>query len=93
MAPAKYKVIFGPGTLEITTLANAGMVLAKRERAKPLAKALNSHGTPIEGKSVGSRVFISVITDFTPWLDARMACNRSIGSLMLLAKLILAIDT
>src|SRR5450631_4087166 len=39
--------------LEITTLAIGGMALAIPERPYSVARPFRSHGTPIDGKSVG----------------------------------------
>ena len=82
----------GPGTLEIATLVIGGMRLASLERPKSAAMPLISQGAPSDGKSVGITDFMLAIVAFAAALASRIACSRSSGSAMSLARLTRIID-
>src|SRR5262252_7795185 len=91
-APARYRGIGGPGTLEIATLATCGMRSATLALPYSAAAASISHGSPSDGKSVGRMLFTLPRVDFIAWLAARMCCSRFIGSARCVPRLIRLIE-
>ena len=87
-----YSATLGPGTLEMATLATGGILLASLERPNSEAIPLMSHGAPSDGKSVGSTDFMLAVVALAAALEARIAFSRSIGSSMVLARLIRIMD-
>ena len=76
-APAMYKGIGRPGTLEIATLAAAGILPARLERPKSVAMPDISHGAPVIGRSRPSTGFNSETTALAASDDAWIALKRS----------------
>ena len=87
-----YSATLGPGTLLMATLASGGMALASLLRPHRLARPPSNHGAPNDGKSVGRAVLTLLVTALADMLAALMACRRSSGSLMWLARLMRIMD-
>src|SRR5258706_8416393 len=87
-APAIYKVIGGPGTLEITTLATTGMRLLATALLYSGVIRLISQGMPSVGKSSVTVViapFMPPVSFLAALLASRIAAMRLAGSAMLVA--------
>ncbi|MNG19869.1 hypothetical protein D3C84_1040750 [compost metagenome] len=69
-APATYSGILGPGTFEMATLANAGAFSVRRVRVTKLTIIGNSHGKPIDGKSVRAKSLNTALSCLNAWEDS-----------------------
>ena len=91
-APARYSGTWGPGTLEITTLATWGKRSATRALPYSEVAASISQGMPMEGKSVGRMLFMRPMVVFIALLAVRMCARRLPGSARWVPRLIRLIE-
>ena len=91
-APAIYSRTGGPGTLEITRLANCGMRSATLALPYSAVAASINQGMPSEGKSVGRMLLTLPIVLFIAAVAALTWAKRLSGSAIFVPRLTRLID-
>src|SRR5512139_139971 len=85
-APAIYIGTSEPWTFEITRFATGGMRSARWDRPYSPARRETIHGTPSDGKSVGTIDFVFAVSAFAAAAFSRIARRRLTGSAMFVAR-------